>query len=252
MCCPRLKFFIFIIFFHLTSQAHQGDYSVTLGTRTTPVAIQAEANAGYGLLLWGEASTPLYGYFRPSVTLASSSTLTGTAALDFYPVSFLGFTIGNTYNNRLADLPSINCEKADCRNWLNFNFMRARLLGKFGSFVTSLQYEKRIYDSNDDKTKSFGEGSYVVLLAPQDEVSETWQAIVGYKFTEQFAAGINSEYFRTHKSEEHEEMQLLFAKRKIQEWTYTVGLGRFASSQFGIGPQAVFIITWTGLEKIGP
>lgn len=232
--------------------ANQPDYSASIGGRTTPIGLNIKGVGGYGLYVWGDPSTPFYGYLRPSVAFSASTILGGTASIDFYPVSFFGVTAGRSYSNRLADLPGLDCAVADCRGWLNDTFVQARLLGKYESIVGSLSFVRKTYDDNDDQTKSFGEATHVVKLAAKNEQSDTWLAILGYAWDEELKIGVSALGFTTDKSAERQDQQLFFVAKKLDTLTYTAAAGRFYSSQYGAGPEVLFSVEWTGLKKIGP
>lgn len=232
----------------------QLDFAVYGDGRVTPAATQLQADAGYGFLVYGERENenPFYGYVRPAVSLASSSTVTGNIFVDVYPVSFFGVTLGKSFNNRLADLPGLDCGLADCRDWLNYSYFQIRLLGKYKKFLGSLVFEKTFYDDNEEKAVPFADGTNVVFLAPIGEEGSRWQAIAGYGWSAEWAVGIYIWDFRTKITNEANDFQLLFLRRTFNEWNVTVGAGRFGSSQYGVGPQATLSFAWTLKEKIGP
>lgn len=73
------------------------DGSVGASLRSYPLSGVVEADAGYGILLWGAQApgSPWYGYLRPVLEGASSvSYNSGLAALEFFPLSILGVRAG--------------------------------------------------------------------------------------------------------------------------------------------------------------
>lgn len=232
----------------------QGDTSADLIGRSTPVGLSLEGTAGYGVPLWGDSKdgNPFYGYLRPFANVALSSVAASKFALEFYPVSFVGFTVGRSYRYRTLDFSGINCEASACKGWLNSTYVRARVIGKFQNFFGSLVFEKYDFDHRDDLQGPIIEEINAVNLAPRHDEGCGSSVVVGYSLDDEWSAGLRADSFKTRKWENTSEMQVVFVRSIRREWTYIVGLGRFASSQFGVAPEVVAAVNWTGLKKIGP
>lgn len=232
----------------------QADTSADLIARSTPVGLSLEGTTGYGVPLWGDATSgqPFYGYLRPSVNLAVSSVAATKLALDFYPVSFVGFTVGRSYRYRTLNFSGVDCENANCKGWLNSTYARARILGRWKGLFGSAVFEKYDYDHRDDLQEPVLEEINAVNLAPRDDEGFGQSFVLGYTIDDEWSAGVRADSFKTRKWENSSEMQVAFVRSIRREWTYVVGLGRFASSQFGVAPEVIAAVNWTGLRKIGP
>jgi len=254
-----MRFFfisILLIFISLPSFAENGvfDTSAELIGRTTPLGLSLSGTAGYGWKLWGERKdqNPWYGYIRPSLTGTLSSVLGARASIDLYPVSFFGVTYGRTYNYRTMDLQGLDCNKSKCKGWLNGNFIRARLLGKYQKLFGFIAYEKIFFDARTDLQEPLGEEISVIYLSPRDEELTRATATLGWALDEFWSVGVMGQDARALKSENKQDMHIAFARWNVDEWTYMAGAGRFSSTQYGIGPQIVLSVSWTGAKKIGP
>ena len=232
----------------------QPDTSADLVGRSTPIGLSLEGTAGYGIPIWGDSKSgdPFFGYIRPSVSLGLSSVISSRFNFDFYPVSFVGFTVGRSYRYRTLDFTGVNCEVAACKGWLNSTYLKARFLGKYQNFFGSLVFEKYDYDTRGDLQGPVIEEVAVVTLAPKDDEGYGTSLTLGYSVDEEWSAGLRADTFKTRKLENSQEMHIAFLRSIRREWTYIVGLGRFASSQFGVGPQVLAVVNWTGDKKIGP
>lgn len=227
------------------------DYSVSAIARTTPIASQVDGTLGYGQRLWGDETTPFYGYIRPSTSLRGSTSPAGVVNLDIYPVSFFGMSVGRIYMHRYVDQPEINCELAECKGWFNNSYIQAKLLGKYQKFFGTLTFQKDFYDSHDSSVRPVYQAVNVVFISPNKDQGEDWFAVLGYEINPQWSVGVIAEEFSSQKLNHHQDMQLAFVKWTREEWSYTVGAGRFQSTPLGAGPELTINAVWTGKKKIG-
>lgn len=239
----------------LFSHAGETDLSVGFLGRTFPIAGQFEAIGGYGHTLWGDAAAanaePFYGFVRPSLTVRGPTTPTALAALDIFPVSFLGVTVGRSYMLRLVEQPEIDCETVECLEWMNHTYVQVRAYGKWENFFFSLTYEKTIFDKMNTLTRPVFQSNNAVLQDPHGDRGNEIFANLGYTLNTEWSAGLTVQYFSTQKSDNRQEMQLAFIRYVYNGWTWTGGAGRFYSSPLGTGLELTGIVSWEIQKRLG-
>jgi hypothetical protein len=96
-----------------------------------------EAEAGYDLLLWGSPTTPFYGYLRPRLYGSSAGTYNSVdAALEFFPLAFLGGRAGAEWIQNDQDYSSYDCVAWRCRGRFQRSYIEGELsLGAGPVFV---------------------------------------------------------------------------------------------------------------------
>lgn len=237
--------------------SHGGDTDLSVGFlgRTYPIAGQLEAIGGYGHVLWGEpdatSQDPWYGFVRPSLTVRGPTTPTGLVALDIFPVSFFGFSVGRSYMMRLVEQPEIDCDTTECLEWMNNTFLQVRGYAQWKKVFFTILYERTFFDEMNDVSRPVFQSNNAVVQDSRGDRGNDIFANVGYTFSDQWSAGISYQYFTSERSHNQQEMQLVFARYVQNGWTWIAGAGRFYSSPLGTGLELTGMVSWEIQKRLG-
>ncbi len=256
---------VWILFATIFSHGGAPDLSLGFAGRTFPIAGQLEAIGGYGHVLWGDtgdlqastptatpqASNPWYGFVRPSLTVRGPTTPTGLVALDVFPVSFFGFTVGRSYMLRLVEQPEIDCSAAECLEWMKYTYAQVRGYAKWKNMFFTILYERTFYDSMDDLTRPLFQSNNAVMQDPSGDNGDEVFSNIGYEWNDQWSSGVTLQYFSPDISDNRQEMQIGFVRYFQNGWTWTVGAGRFYSSPLGTGLELVGMVSWDIQRRLG-
>jgi hypothetical protein len=225
------------------------DVDLALGAqyRSYPLSGVAYANIGYGLLLWGDTSSPWYGYVRPRVEASSAATYNSVdGGLEFYPVSFLGVRAGGESIQNDSDYHAYDCVKYDCQGRYYRSYINAELSLGAGPVFLQGRYRREKWSESHQGTKSFVEPTGGFAL-PFTGTSETiFRGILGVKLTAHWAvlAGYNS----ARADSLHDEISRLpFGMIRYSTERLTVGLGggSFSSPLKEREAMVVAYLEWT-------
>lgn len=242
-----------IFFFTSLFSSGQWDLSLEGVGRITPAALQFDATTGYGFKIWdqGEEDSPFYGYVRPWVSARGPSTLTGVTAVDIYPISFFGVTLGRMYARRLVEQPEINCDRYECLGWLNQTFLRVQGFAKLGPVYARLFFEKTDFDEHSSLSRPVFQSSNGVIIPATGDRGDDWVLTLGYDLNPIWSAGVIGEEFRTEISDNDQNMQVGFVRWVKGDYSAVVGAGRFYSSALGTNFTGVATVTWTPHRRLG-
>lgn len=211
-----------------------------------------EGQAGASQVAWGDPGAgPMFGYIRASGSLRTSGLANGyRAQLDAYPVSFFGVSAGTQGLHRASDAPSVNCEGLDCRGWVRSRYLQVRGVFRFGEVFGQAYFQRDFFSDGGAGVPLF-EPMTMLALDPLGDRVNSWNGVLGYQVNPEWALGglylgASSGVFNG-KSEN----ELLFARWKPSDVTYTFAVGRVSSSVVGVGPQALVMIAWWPKARVG-
>ena len=245
---------IWLISLFISPAAADWDLSLAIFGRTRPVATVQDINGGYGHAFWGEGGdpqNPWFGYVRTFATARLSTSPTGIIGFDFYPISFLGMSVGRLYSRRYVDQPEVDCEQLECRGWLNNTFLQVKTVGQFKSLFWSISFDKTDYDKLKSLSRPVFQAVNGVVQNPLGDRGDDWFGSVGYELNDRWAIGVSVQEFETSQSRNRQDMHLLFVRMKYDQWICNAGVGRFYSSPLGTAPQLIGTCTWNQWPKIG-
>lgn len=260
---------VFLILFSTLAHAHF-DYSVGFSGRTVPVGAALNGKLGYNYLLWGpsrpqdpangspdEPQRPqpgeyLYGFLRPSATIASSFFINrGDLILDFYPISFFSLGIGQSISFRNTNLPAIDCGPLTCRGPLTRTYLQSKLLAGYENFFAVLKSQFMRMSSPIHDRPFVDEYTTITATAEGDFLFLNDFA-VGYRASENIAAGIIISVSRMIKKGSMNNFEAIFGRYKINQWSIATGLGFYQSSLQSRSPSAFLALEWQGANSLEP
>jgi hypothetical protein len=239
------------------SEASGPDFSTRLLLRTYSPALSINPQVGYGQPLWGDTSTPWYGFARPYIIgVASPSLVEGTAGIELFPVSILGVDLRRTFTRRFAVSRNEDCDRLQCLGELNYTELSFQNFLAFRDYFTSVKWTRSFFDAVEDRTRPIYDFVASVLLSPLGENGDSFTVVVGKDLEASTSAGVLMRVADYHTSGNHQDAQYLFYKTGCGKFGFkdleaTVGFGRFASSRNVPEASAIVILNYTGARAIG-
>lgn len=240
-----------------TSPAGGFDFTTTLLARTYAPALSVNPTLGYGQKLWGDLSTPWYGFVRPTVTgVLSPSLYEGKIGLEIFPVSIFGLDIKRTTSRRFNETKGQDCNQVQCLGTLDYTDVSLQSFLGFADYFASTRWTRTFFDAVSDRTRPVYELGASVLLSPNGEAGDYVTIIAGRKFGPTFSVGGLVQIADFHSSGHHQEGQYVIVKSDLSDFglndlSATVGLGRFKSDLNVAEVSAILSLTYTSLPAIG-
>lgn len=141
-----LTLFVLFLSSGLWGMNAHGDLSLGMQGRSAPsVGAEAYLDTGYNLVWWGKKerkSDVLYGLIRPSLNLSTSGVINSVKGeLEFFPISFLGVSVGRQIVHSNYEFPFFNCDVVLCKGEYQRNFIEGKMALGAGGWITTLQYK---------------------------------------------------------------------------------------------------------------
>lgn len=213
--------------------------------RSYPLSGVAEAEAGYGALLWGSEGAPWYGYLRPKLEGASAGTYnSGAVSLELFPISFLGVRAGGESIQNDNEYSAYDCELYRCLGRFARTFVEAELtLGAGPVFVQGRWRRERWWQKDADAGDFIEPTSGLVLRGTGD--SETiYIGVAGFKFNDSWSLLGVVRYAESDQTEGWSRMPygvIRYTRGRLQ---IGAGAGQFESSLKEKEVTALSFIKW--------
>lgn len=165
--------------------------------RSYPLSGVVEGRAGYGVLLYGTAGSPISGYLRPHLEVNSAATYnSGLAQLEFFPLAFLGARAGGEAVQNDKDYSPYDCQSYRCLGRFHRTFFAGELtLGAGPVFIRGMWRRERWSQAKEqagdfiDPTSGLvmragGESQTVYYGVGGIKLNETWGVMGGVRYAE--------------------------------------------------------------------
>ena len=225
------------------------DYDLRFTSRSYPQGMAFQSDIGYGHKLWGSGDV-MYGYIRPGINFQASGVVNYAAAqLDFYPVSFLGFSVGKTYGNRSFDkFQGFDCETLSCENSIEKNHLAVNLALGFKNLKLINLFKRQDFE-NESPNQFFAE-EFSNLVGFEDDELTTNITFLAYEFNKNFLLGLFHMYNKMDKTAQRSRTNLIMANFISGNFTYQTGIGTFNNRNDIDHFSALFIINWKGAKGL--
>lgn len=243
-----------------TAAQPQSGYDAWAGVsgQSYPLGGTATASGGYGYELWRNASEEneptfwQYGYVRPQLELKSALLINRvTAAIEVFPVSILGLTVGGGIDARNYNkFTDFDCSKLLCEQSLSFQFTQARLIAGFGNFVGIITGRYDWYRAETGTRPFYDEMSYLIGQAGADEL-KTLNVLALYRQDDIWGYGAMANYQQFIYNASNNAAMFAIGTYTEGTWRTTIGLGQFHSSHQAQGFAMVFSMTYIAQKSIG-
>lgn len=214
--------------------------------RTYPVSTSLEATAKQDFLFWGENNTEdpskfwQFGYVQPKVLIAAHGQ--AEASLQFAPISILEFSAAYSKTSRFYETKPFDCAQVICKGIVDRQRWGAKLaLSAFGFESLISYYKSRL--SNPDSSKRLVDEVEVLLADPGSDEIENHLIYLSKSGTP-FGALVRKSRFLG--AQVGNESQYFVLRHKMEDATYSLALGRYASDfsvpEFSVYATAIW--TW--------
>ncbi len=263
MRCHRTPLFIKLILAGALFQtqnlsAADWDYAADISGRTYSPGLSIDPTVGLHQLLWGEPTTPFFGYVRPAISASvSPSVFSGKAALDIFPLSFLGVTLARNWSHRILEATGYDCKANTCLGALNDRELTLKLLSAYESYFLSAQYQRIFYEANSEGDQNLMDPSNALIYRADGSNLNVSAFILGKKLSEKISAGMILQRGDLDRRISASEADYVFVRSNLEAYGYkmltlSLGLGRFNTDIKRPGVSAIAVLTYTGKEGIGP
>ena len=236
-----------------SSAADGPEFSVQSFGRTYSPGLAINPTGAYSLRTWGTAADPLHGYVRiAGVALLTPTSVGARTEFDFYPVSFLGFTAGRNWIERFGDIPSLDCERNECIGTLHSSDLSVRGLLKVGNIFGSVKFTKIFYDLSESGARNLVDPMGALIVSGDGEESNQWNVATGIDLSPEWAIGGIFQSQELLLNSGTQNAQYLFARRKKDAFTFTVGAGRFSSEMKSAHPSFIAAVVWAPVPSTEP
>lgn len=245
-------FFFLLIVFPRNSSA-QWDYGLGIGAQSLPMGGSAFFQGGYGQLLWDKTSVnPIYySYLRPSFQFSTSGIINrGELALNYYPISFFGISLGHSKSLRLSNSKVFNCDIINCLGILHSNFFKTEILLGYDHYFVIGKFRYNFLSPSSTGRPFGDENSYLIGNATGDQLLAQ-DLIFGAKLGSHYKAGIS---LSSKKMIHHGSLQQFktgFFQMVRGKWVYILGAGIYESNVQKPGFTSYLLIQWVGISSIG-
>jgi hypothetical protein len=138
---------------------------------------------GYSQPLWGNLSTPWYGFVRPyAIGVLSPSVYEGKVGLEVFPISILGLDIRRAYGRRFVNTKNQNCDVLECQGELSYTDLSLQSFFGFEDLFGSIRFTRTFFDGKTARSFPVYELGSSVLLSANGDVGDYWSIAIGRRF----------------------------------------------------------------------
>jgi hypothetical protein len=223
----------------LAQEDSRWDAHVTALARTYAPGLSVNPNVGYSQKLWGDATTPFYGFVRPySIAVFSPSVYEGKVGLEVFPISILGVDLRRAWGRRFVDTRGQNCDQVECQGELGYTDLSLQMFLGYKPKFASVRWTQTYFDAIENRSRRIYELGSSVLLNPDGDKGDYLSVALGEDaggFLSGLAFGVLLQSNRFHGTDHLAEAAYLFGRLKMSfqesdQSSVTVGIGAFRSS----------------------
>lgn len=235
------------------SQAFDTDLGINASMRTTKLSGAGEIQGGLSQVIWGTPGmNPNFGYTRLSAAFRSAGLANGyRAQLEMYPISVFGITLGRQGLMRLSNAPGIDCTRYDCSVDVASNYLQMRGVFKVSEVFGQVIFQRDIYSNQYYSLPLVFEPMNQLAISSGGDYTTTWTVVTGYEINPVWSSGIVYQHSNAENTGYNMQSELLFARYKPANTTYSLAVGRVGTTVFGVGPQVAFTLSWWPKARIG-
>jgi hypothetical protein len=245
-----LSLFVYLAFSIFPAHAVY-DYSSHFITRSFPIAMVLRNSFGSGVKFWGGSHKALYGYVRAGANIDTSVVVnTVGGQIDFFPISFLGFSAGSTRTYRNFDPIQFECDKVECRGDVKRNFVAAKMGLAYGPVYLMAHAERFQQELANPTGRQFADEQTSLIARAEGDEMERFSATLGYNLSDGYSlAGhfVNQEML---ENKNISQMKLLLLRKQYGAWSYVAGAGLFRWKEDIDVATAIFSLMWDGSRGV--
>ena len=233
------------------------DFAATLLARTYSPALSINPNIGYGIKLWGDISTPWYGFVRPSIYgVLSPSLYEGKVGIEIFPVSILGIDIKRTSSRRFSETKGQDCTQVQCQGVLDYTDVSFQSYLGHAGYFSSIRWTRTFFDAISDLSKPIYDLGTSILLKPGGDIGDFLTIAAGKELDSGISIGLLLQTADFRYSGQHQEGQYAIVKSNLKsigwdDFDATVGVGRFKTDLNVAEASVILQVTYTHTRAIG-
>ncbi|MBL7716140.1 MAG: hypothetical protein JNL01_11810 [Bdellovibrionales bacterium] len=237
------------------------DYAAGMMGRAYPPGAMFYGTLGHSWRLWGHDPVPSlprigpgpseidgsplwhYGYVRALLNVQTAFVMNRvTAELEVFPVSILGFAVGQGVHQTPAMSQQFDCKlDSACKGVLDRTSIRAQALVGYQKFFGLLVARKEWIRQNAS-AKPFTDEGLGIRGAPGRDQFVSMNGAFGYQLDSKWVTGIQFMKARSVILSEDSLTSLFFVTRFSGVTSYTVAAGTFRSDHVKLSPTVAFQI----------
>lgn len=229
------------------SQPSFADFDLSLGglVRSYPLGGAIEANVGYGILLWGDAGPPWYGYTRVRLDGTSAGVYNSISpSIELYPVSFLGVRAGGEAIQNDADYSAHDCATYVCRGRFYNTFVQGELTLGAGGFFMQARVRRERWTQAVPGVTAFIDPEAALALAGTGDSRTYYRGTLGMKIDESWSAIGSMIYIQADSDNGISRFPFGLVRYKTGRFTIAAGGGVFSSKLKSEGVAALVTFKW--------
>lgn len=226
--------------------AHAADVDLTLGglLRTYPLSGVVEGELGYGLPLWGPPRGAYAGYVRPRLYGSSAVSYNSLdAALEVFPLGFLGARAGGEGVQNDARYTSYDCEAYRCLGRYYRTYFEAELSLGAGPVFAQARWRRERWTARDWEPVAFVDPTSGLAMAPDGDSQTVLYGIVGLNVSAKWAAMAVLRYAESAERQ-ISRTPTLMVRYRGGSWTVGAGGGVFESTLKKLEATGQFFLRW--------
>jgi hypothetical protein len=170
--------------------------------------------------------------------------------IQFFPISFVGFTLGHDWQYRDWDSTVFDCALVSCSGLIQRDYVITHLLYKYKNMllVGSLENQNLSYDRQDVQ---YADTKTMMRMGPGFGTGLLAKAFVGFQANSQYILGYFTEWGEASSGDIRETHYLVLRWKPNPTWVLSVGAGSLRTTVLPVGFDLFLNLGWAHGEKLG-
>jgi hypothetical protein len=221
------------------------DFSLGAASRSYPLSGVIEAETGYGIVLWGDNTGPLYGYTRLKVDGSSALTYNSLGgALEFFPLAFMGARAGGEGIQNDKDYSAYDCDMHQCQGRYYRTYIEGELSLGVGPVFMQARWRRDRWTQKDPDREDFVDPTSGLLMKASGDAQTVYFGILGLKFNENWTGLAVLRYAEGENIRGFSQFPTGVLRYSDGSFSVGVGGGAFASDLKSRDFAAVAFLRW--------
>lgn len=235
------------VFLCLYSSLSFANVDLSLGTfvRSYPLSGVAELEAGYGILLRGEANSPFSSYARLKISGESAAVYNSlSGALEFFPLGIAGIRAGGEAIQNDTRYSAFDCDQYQCTGRYYRIYIEGEMTLGAGPIFVQGRWRRERWTQGSNEGRDFIDPTSAVVVKGRGDSQTVYYGVAGLKMDEQWTLLGVLRYSQNDQLEGWSRFPYGVIQWKSGEVTLGVGAGVFESSLKEKGLAAVGLFRW--------